>query len=108
MFENLEIDWEAEARSLSHAQTTKAHIGKMLDDGCTHVMAIAYDVNTRAKKKHVIIVASDGNYIDSNGYNWDAAYPINIYGEPLSIYEYEQNKYHTLINNGLKHSGDIT
>lgn len=110
MFNNLTLEyWAEQDRILSHAQTTKAHIGRMLDDGCTNIMAVAYDVIPKQGKKTIVtIVSEDSGFVDSKGNSWDAAYPINIYGNPLSIYEYAQMKHYTLKDNGLKHSGDIS
>jgi len=95
--------WEQKAmEQQTHAQNTKAHIGKMLEDGCTYIPAIAY--NSDNGKFNVLIVKEENDFIDSNGDAWDAAYPVNIYGNPMSLYEYERMKYDTLKDNGLKHS----
>lgn len=70
------------------------HIGRLLDEGCTNILARAYhSYSRRNTMRTVIIVGEDSRgFIDSQGYVWEAASAINMYGFPLSEEEFNATK----------------
>ena len=71
---------------------TRKSVGEMLDEGCDYVMCMVsgYYKYKPDYKAAVIVSYKDGVYKCSRGYSWNHVYAIDIFGEPLTVYNYNK------------------
>lgn len=81
---------------------TRKSVGEMLEEGCKAVTCMVRGHDKYDPEYRFAVVVSytknpsgykdflDTKYKCDKGFTWDSAYAVNLFGEPLTVYEYNR------------------
>lgn len=83
--------WKTQEQ-IDYEHSTRKPVSEMLEEGCEFVMCMVsgYYKYKPDYKATVIVSYKDGVYKCSRGRSWNNVYAIDIFGEPLTVYNYNK------------------